>query len=62
MNKGYNMNTIADEDIYNKIKNYIGLSTEIHNDNIVDRIKEICVKKLCEVVGIKCGCNYNGCQ
>ncbi len=48
-----------DQEIIKKIEEFIGdISSSIESDNLTCIIKEMCVKKLCEVVGIKCGCNF----
>lgn len=61
----YNMETInmentnnKNKEIYDKLAQFIGYFSDLESDNIIDKIKEMCVKKLCSVVGIKCGCNF----
>jgi len=43
-----------------KVKNFLSLQNFLYNNNVslVDNIKAMCVKKLCNVIGIKCECNY----
>ena len=50
---------LNDEKILKKVMHFIDFDmTDFNGDNIIDNIKELCVKKLCSVVGIKCGCNF----
>lgn len=60
MDENIMMNTgLKNEEILKKLTQFINFNvSNFDNDNILDNIKELCVKKLCEVVGIKCGCNY----
>ena len=45
---------------FQKIKEFLKLNNFLFDEQISleDNIKKICVKKLCNVVGIKCNCNY----
>lgn len=45
--------------IYEKICHLFEMELpELESENVVQGIKELCVKKLCLVVGIKCACNF----
>jgi hypothetical protein len=51
---------IIQQEVFTKIKKFLKLKNFLYDDQISleDNIKKLCVKKLCEVVGIKCDCNY----
>lgn len=51
---------INKQDVIQKLKNFLGLPLFNADENLttVDNIKKICVEKLCDVIGIKCKCNY----
>jgi len=46
--------------LWQKIKDFLEIQSFSYNETIslVDNIKKICVKKLCNVIGIKCEINY----
>jgi len=44
---------------FKKVKDFLNMQNfSVHNISLKENIKEICVAKLCEVVGIKCEYNY----
>ena len=51
---------IIQQEVFTKIKKFLKLKNFLYDEQISleDNIKKLCVKKLCEVVGIKCDCNY----
>ena len=56
----YYKSKINESEVLQKVKSYLKLQNFSCSDNVClqDNIKIMCVQKLCDVVGIKCKCNY----
>lgn len=55
----YKIEPLEEGQMLDKLKDYLHLPDfTFTSETIEDKIKEICVAKLCEVVGIKCGYNF----
>ena len=54
-----NKNEIDTSKELKKVKDFLNIQNfSVHNISLKENIKEICVAKLCDVVGIKCAYNY----
>lgn len=50
---------IDQEEILERICEYVGVDMpNLYSSDFADNIRQICVYKLCNVIGIKCSCNY----
>ncbi len=53
-----NSNPEEEREILTKVKNFLQINFEVKNQDLVSAIKQMCVAKLCKVIGIHCDCNF----